>query len=116
MPQISDTLKRLSPKGWAMVGGSAAAVIVFLVVVMQMASKPSYSTLETGLDPSQTGKITSTLSTQGIGYQLQNNGTALAVESDKTSQARVALATAGLLSNSQPGFDLLDKQSLGQSN
>ena len=115
MPQISDTLKRLSPKGWAMVGGSVAAVIVFLVVVMQMASKPSYSTLETGLDPSQTGKITSTLSTQGIGYQLQNNGTALAVESDKTAQARVALATAGLLGNQQPGFSLMDKQQLGQS-
>ena len=40
MPQITETLKRLSPKGWAMVGGSVAAVIVFLVVVMQMASKP----------------------------------------------------------------------------
>jgi flagellar M-ring protein FliF len=99
-----------------MVGGSAAAAVVFLVVVMHFASSPSYSTLETGLDPAQTGKITSTLSTQGIAYQLQNNGTALAVESSKTAEARVALATAGLLSDQQPGFDLMDKQSLGASN
>ena len=116
MPAFMQNLKKLSPKGWAMVGGSAAAAIVFLVVVMHFASSPSYATLETGLDPAQTGKITSTLSTQGIPYQLQNNGTALAVESSKTAQARVALATAGLLSNQQPGFELMDKQSLGQSN
>lgn len=116
MASFTQTIKRLSPKGWAMVGGSVAAGLVFLVVLMQMASAPSYATLETGLDPSQTGKITSTLSTQGIAYQLQNNGTALAVQSDKTAQARVALATAGLLGSSQPGFSLMDKQQLGQSN
>ena len=116
MPGALQNLKKLSPKGWAMVGGSAAAAIVFLVLVMHFASSPSYATLETGLDPAQTGKITSALSTQGIPYQLQNNGTALAVESSKTAQARVALATAGLLSDQQPGFALMDKQSLGQSN
>jgi flagellar M-ring protein FliF len=116
VPPITQIFKRLTPKGWAMVGGSIAAALVFLVVLMQMASAPSYTTLQTGLDPAQTGKITSTLSTQGIAYQLQNNGTALAVQSDQTAQARVALATAGLLSNQQPGFALMDKQQLGQSN
>ncbi|HTU29373.1 MAG TPA: flagellar basal-body MS-ring/collar protein FliF [Solirubrobacteraceae bacterium] len=109
-------MRRLSPKGWAMVGGAFAAAVVFIVLVMHFASAPSYSTLETGIDPSQTSKITSTLSTEGIPYQIQNGGTAIAVESGKTAQARVALASAGLLGNSQPGFSLLDKQSLGQSN
>jgi flagellar M-ring protein FliF len=117
MGSVMDLVRRLSPKGWAMVGGAFAAAVVFIVLVMHFASAPSYSTLETGIDPSQTSKITSTLSTQGIPYQLQNGGTAVAVESGKTAQARVALASAGLLSgSSQPGFQLLDKQSLGQSN
>jgi len=116
MGSAMDLVRRLSPKGWAMVGGAFAAAVVFIVVVMQFASAPSYSTLETGIDPAQTNKITSTLATQGIPYQIQNGGTAIAVESDKTAQARVALASAGLLGNSQPGFSLLDKQSLGQSN
>src|SRR5271169_2880375 len=97
-------ISKLSPKGWAMVGASAAATILFLYFVFQMASAPSYSILLTGLDPAQTGKITSTLDTKGISYQLENNGTALAVQSDQTSQARVSLATAGLLgTSSQPG-------------
>jgi len=116
MASAMDLVRRLSPKGWAMVGGAFAAAVVFIVLVMHFASSPSYSTLETGIDPSQTNKITSTLATQGIPYQIQNGGTAVAVESSKTAQARVALASAGLLGNSQPGFSLLDKQSLGQSN
>src|ERR1700761_8829273 len=108
---------KMTPKGWAMAGGAAAAAIVFLVLIMNFASKPSYSTLMTGVDPTQTGKITSTLSTKGIAYQIQNNGTAIAVQSDKTGDARIALATAGLLNGtSQPGFELFDKQQLGASN
>ena len=116
MPNFAQIAQRMTPKGWAMIGGSVAAAVVFLVLVMQMASAPSYSTLMAGVDPAQTGKITSTLSAQGIAYQLQNNGTAIAVESDKTAQARVALATSGLLSSQQPGFSLMDNQQLGQSN
>ena len=107
---------KLSPKGWAMAGAALAATIVFFMLVMNMASKPSYTTLATGLDPAQTGKITSTLDSKGIGYEIQNNGDALAVQSSQTGQARIALATAGLLgTSSQPGMELLNKQPLGQS-
>ena len=116
MPNFGEMAKKMSPKGWAMMGGSLVLGIAFLMIVMSVASKPSYSTLEAGIDPAQTGKITSTLSAQGIGYQLQNNGTAVAVNSSQTAQARVALATAGLLTTQQPGFSLLNSQQLGQSN
>src|SRR5437588_10194271 len=102
-------ISKMTPRGWLAVGGAAAVAIVFLVLVFQMASAPSYSTVLTGLDPAQTGKITSTLDTKGIPYQIQNNGTALAVESDKTAQARIALAGVGQLGGQQPGIELLDK-------
>jgi flagellar M-ring protein FliF len=116
MPNFGELIKKLSPKGWAMIIGSIVGGIAFLMIVMSVASKPSYSTLEAGIDPAQTGKITSTLSAQGISYQLQNNGTAVAVDSSQTAKARVALATAGLLTTQQPGFSLLNSQQLGQSN
>src|SRR6201996_3148700 len=111
-------ISKMTPKGWAMVGGSVAAAILFLVVVMTFASQQSYSTLETGLDPAQTGKITSALDSKGIGYQIENGGTALAVTSSQVSQARIALATAGLLGigSQQPGFELLNSSQLGASN
>src|SRR6202012_5735342 len=116
MSNFTEMVKKMSPKGWVMLGGSLVLGVAFLMIVMSMASKPSYSTLEAGIDPAQTGKITSTLASAGVSYQLQNSGTAIAVNSSQTAQARVALATAGLLTNQQPGFALMDKQQLGQSN
>jgi flagellar M-ring protein FliF len=107
---------RLTPRGWAILGGSTLAAVLVIYLFLGMVSKPSYSTLATGLEPAQTGKMTSTLDTQGISYELQNNGTALAVQSDETARARVALAGAGLLGNTQPGFSLFEKTSLGESN
>jgi flagellar M-ring protein FliF len=113
---IQQLTSRFTPRGWLILGGSAIAAILFIYVFLGMVSKPSYSTLATGLEPAQTGKMTSALDTQGISYELQNNGTALAVQSDETARARVALAGAGLLGNTQPGFSLFEKSSLGESN
>ena len=113
---IRQYISNMTPKGWAMLGGAAAAAIVFLVLVMNFASAKSYSTMLTGLDPAQTSKLTSTLDGKGIGYQIQNGGTALAIDSSQVSQARIALASAGLLGTQQPGFSLFDKSQLGASN
>ena len=85
MPNFGEMAKKMSPKGWVMLGGSLVLGVAFLMIVMSVASKPSYSTLEAGIDPAQTGKITSTLSAQGISYQLQNNGTAIAVNASQTA-------------------------------
>ena len=115
---IRQYISKMTPKGWAMLGGSVAVAIVFLMLVMNFASKQSYTTLQTGLDPAQTGKVTSALDAKGISYQLENGGTALAVNSSQVSQARIALATAGLLGvgSQQPGFELLNSSQLGASN
>ena len=48
------------------------------------------------LDPAETGKITAALDEQGVGYELKNNGTALAVDKAMTAEARIALAEQGL--------------------
>jgi flagellar M-ring protein FliF len=109
-------LANITPRGRIVLGAVALGTIVVLILLMRMASAPSYTTLETGLDPAQTGKVTAALDTKGIGYELQNNGTALAVEKGKTAQARIALASAGLPGTSQPGYELLDRQKLGTSN
>jgi flagellar M-ring protein FliF len=113
---FSTLTQRLTPRGWLIAGGAAVAAILFIYFFLHMVSQPSYTTLMSGLDPAQTGKMTSTLSAKGVSYQLQNNGTAIAVQSNQTAAARVALAGAGQLGNTQPGFSLFDKQNLGESN
>jgi flagellar M-ring protein FliF len=106
---------RLTPRGWLIAGAATVGAILFIYLFLHTVSKPSYTTVVSGIDPSQTGKMTSTLSEHGIGFQLQSNGTAIAVQANQTSQARVALAGANLLGNSQPDFSLFEKQKLGES-
>ena len=71
-----------------------------------VASAPSYTTLQAGVDPAKTGKITAALDQAGVSYKLENNGTAIAVVSGQESKARVALAGQGLSTGgTQPGYD-----------
>ena len=116
MANVGQLASRLTTRGWLVVGGATVAVILFLYLFVHTVSAPSYSLLVSGVDPAQTGKMTSALSAHGVNYQLQNNGTAIAVQGNQTAEARVALAGAGLLGNSQPGWELFNKQSLGESN
>ena len=113
MPPV---LQQMPPKSKAIVAASAIAIVFVAIMLFRLAAAPSYTTLRTGLDPAQTGKITAALDEAGVGYELQNNGTALAVEKSKTAQAQVALAEGGLGGASkQPGYELLKDQKLGAS-
>ena len=113
---IQQLTSRMTPRGWLVLGAGGLAAVMIIYLFISMVSKPSYSTLATGLEPGQTGKMTTVLDQHGIHYELQNNGTALAVQSNETSQARVALGGSGLLGGAQPGFSLFEKSSLGESN
>src|SRR6185437_3192375 len=113
MPAI---LQNTTTKQKIGMGVAAVAVLLVAIMLMKIASSPSYSTVATGVDPAQTDKMTAALDTKGIKWKLQNNGTAIAVDSGQVAQARVALAASGIPSNGQVGFSLFDKQKLGASN
>jgi flagellar M-ring protein FliF len=115
MDGLRNAIANMTPKGRLMAAGSALGVVVVVFLLIQMASAKSYTTMLTGLDPAQTGKITAALDSKGISYELQNNGTALAVDKSQVAQARIALASQGLPQSAQPGMELMDKQSLGAS-
>jgi flagellar M-ring protein FliF len=109
-------LQTMTMRQKLMLAGSALAVIVIAYFLFSMATKPSYTMLTTGLDPAKTGKMTAALDAQGIGYELRNNGTALAVEKAKTGQAQIALSEAGLSgSGTTEPWAGFDKQKLGSS-
>ncbi len=110
-------LANVTPRGRIVLGLSAFALVVILFFGMQIAGRPSYALVSTGLDPSETGKVAASLDEEGIKYELRNNGTALAVEKSQTAQARIVLAGKGLGggSGTQPGFELFDKQKIGTS-
>jgi flagellar M-ring protein FliF len=116
MPSFAKSLLALPPRSKGILAVSTVAVIGVAFLLLRIAGAPSYQTLASGLQPAQTGKITTALDAQGIAYELQNNGTAIAVEQGQLGTARVALGTAGVsLGSANPGFSLFDQQKLGAS-
>jgi flagellar M-ring protein FliF len=118
MNGFRDLLTNMTPRGRIGLAASVLAVVLTGVVLFSWASRPSYTLALTGLDPAETGKITTTLDERGIGYQLRNNGTAVAVEEAKTAEAQIALAEGGQAGSGSrhPGFELVTEQKLGASN
>ncbi len=117
MPPFVETLKSLPARSKAAFAVAAVAIVAIVLFMLQLASAPSYATLASGLEPSTTGKVTAALDEQGIDYELQANGTAVAVEKSSVAKARIAMATAGVNAGAggEKGFELFDESKLGQS-
>lgn len=119
MPAFTQNLSTMPTRGKIVLGGTALGILLVVFLMLRLASAPSYTTLMSGLDPAQTGKITTALDELGIAYELQSNGTALAVQKADTAKARIALAGQGIAGSGAggdaPGFELFDKQKLGAS-
>lgn len=117
MPPFLDTLKSLPTRTKAIFAVATVAILGLVFFMMQLAGAPSYTTLASGLEPSTTGKVTAALDEQGIAYELQANGTTVAVDKASVATARVALATAGVSADSgaTKGFELFDEAKLGAS-
>src|ERR1700742_1027938 len=117
MPPFPQNLLALPAKTKALVAVSGVAILAIAVLMLKLATAPSYALLASGMDPSQTGKVTTALDTAGISYKLGGNGTSLSVNNAQMAQARIALASGGvsLSGSSQPGFELFDKSKLGSS-
>src|SRR3712207_4142932 len=116
MPSL-ETLKQLPAKTKASIAVSAVAILAITFLLLRIAGAPTYATLAAGLDPAETGKVTAALDEQGIAYELQANGTTVAVEKGMLPKARVSVAEAGVATSggSGDGYELFDEQKLGAS-
>jgi len=115
MESARAVLSNLSTRGKIALGGAALAVLVLLFILFRTATAPSYQTLASGLDPADAGGVTKVLDAQGIGYELRDGGTAVAVDDKDLDRARIALAESNAVGGSKPGFELFDKQQFGAS-
>ncbi|MCZ7527707.1 MAG: flagellar basal-body MS-ring/collar protein FliF [Acidimicrobiia bacterium] len=79
------------------------------------ASEPSYGTLYTDLDPADAAEITDRLSSEGVGYRLEDGGRTVLAPRDRIYQLRLDLSADGLPSGGAEGFSLLDKQGITTS-
>jgi len=111
--RLKDLWRSLEPRGQLTIVASGLLVLVTFYFLYSYASKPSYTTLVSGVDPAQTGQMTTALSGAGVAYKLGNGGTEIDVPAASLSQARIALASKGLTNGGQVGFEIFDKMSMG---
>jgi flagellar M-ring protein FliF len=116
MGSLRSILANTTPKGRLVLAASAVGVVLFAFFMLRLASAPSYTTVLTGIDPAETSKVTAALDEKGVKYEIQNNGTALAVDKSQKATARIALAEKGLpASGNKKGMELFDTTKLGAS-
>ncbi|WP_027719117.1 flagellar basal-body MS-ring/collar protein FliF [Desulfovirgula thermocuniculi] len=89
---------------------AVAAVAVYLIV---LAVRPPYAPLFTGLEPKQAGKIAEELRNMKIPYRLSDQGRTISVPASQVYEARIKLASKGVLADAGPGFELFDQQKFG---
>lgn len=115
MPNLStlrDFWRGLEGRAQATLVGSLLAVMVTMFAIYHFASQPSYTTIQTGLDPSTSNRMAQALGSAGVSYQIENGGTAIAVKSGTESKAQAALGSAGLGAGAHTDMSIFNSSSL----
>jgi flagellar M-ring protein FliF len=116
MPKLAsfkDTWKSIEPRGQLTMVVSFLLILVTAYFLFNYATKPSFTTLQTGLNPTETNRVTQALAGAGVAYKVGDGGTQVSVVQSQLSAAQVALAAAGVGPGSQPGLANFTKTSLG---
>lgn len=113
MNRVAEVWKGIKPLyKIAMVVGLA----IFILVMVVLNAKPdTYQVLYSNLDKNDAQDITKELVKMGVDYTANEDGTTLSVDGAKTASVRIQLANLGLPSTGNPGFELLDSTSLGET-
>jgi flagellar M-ring protein FliF len=79
------------------------------------AQQPLYRPLFTNLSPDDAGAIVEALKAEKVSYQLDDGGRAVLVPAERLYELRLTLASRGLPEGGGVGFEVFDKQTLGQT-
>ncbi|NAZ76404.1 flagellar M-ring protein FliF [Kineococcus sp. T13] len=95
------------------------AVVVALlggaIVFSRWASTPTYTPMFTNLSGADASAMVEKLKADGVPYELTENGTTISVPQDRVYDERLAMSGAGLPSDSESGYALLDEQGVTTS-
>lgn len=105
--QALDTRKRIAVV--------AVSVVVFAGLLYLAAStgRQDFVPLYTGLTSADAYEIIELMKSQGIDYQLADNGQTILVPSPRKHELRLELASQGLPQGGGSGFELFDSQGFG---
>src|SRR5438128_7417247 len=79
------------------------------------AQRPLYRPLFTNLSERDASSIVEALKGEKVAFQLEDGGRAVLVPAERQYELRLTLASRGLPQGGGVGFEIFDKQSLGQT-
>lgn len=94
LPQLKEKAGKISTKSKKIILISAAAVLIFAVVVAVLINHKNYTVLYSGVNSEEASEIVSKLQESGVDYQYKQNGDVL-VDEKQADQVRAQLAQEG---------------------
>ncbi len=111
--QAKEIWNRLPSSGKTATIAAAVVTIGLIGAIAYYGSQGEYGILFSDLKPADAQTIVEKLKAENVPYSISNNGTTVSVPTDRISELRLQMASAGVLSGGHVGFDLFDKTSFG---
>lgn len=111
---FGSRLATLPGRSKIMMALGLALIVAVLVAMTMWSNQGDYKPVFTGLSDKDGGAVIAQLSAMNVPYRNDPGGTIL-VPASQVYDVRMKLASAGLPKGSVIGFELMDKQSIGQT-
>lgn len=105
---IRDGWNNLEPKKRTRLIILVVIAIAVLTGLAYFTQKNNYTVLFSNLNESEAGAIVEDLETQGMDYELQDNGATILIDEEEIDRYRINLAMNGMMPNSSSGFEIFD--------
>src|SRR5579875_2273537 len=99
---------------WTILGVGIASMAIVLGLAWWV-QRPLYRPLFTNLSPHDAAAIVDALRAEKVAFQLEDGGRAVLVPAERLYELRLELASRGLPEGGGVGFEIFDRQTLGQT-
>jgi flagellar M-ring protein FliF len=115
LQQLSAFFLGLPPARRMVVAGAGIVSMAMVLGLAWWVQRPLYRPLFTNLGERDASQIVEALKAEKVPYTLDDGGRAVLVPGERLYELRLALASRGLPEGGGVGFELFDRQTLGQT-
>lgn len=113
--QIKDFLNAMSMRKKVAISITGVTIVASILGLFIWASDRTYQPLMTNLNPEDSSNIIRVLRERNIPFKVDQSGRSIMVTPENMDQLRMELAIMGLPQSSVVGYEVFDKNSLGQT-
>ena len=108
MNGIAEFFRTLGAARLAAMGAVAAVLVFFFLFIIARVSAPAMAPLFTEMSLDDSSRVVRELETQGIPYEIKNDGATIMIPKDKVARTRMRLAETGLPRGGNVGYEIFD--------